>query len=70
MNIYYENPFTVGEKVEYISYNKIEKGIVKSISDDYHVFVVYHCGDDWHHYRDYTAARTNITNLSHGWPVT
>jgi len=60
--------FSVGEKVQYITSYKVEKGIVKSISDESHVFVVYHCGDDWDNYRDYTASRTNINYLILGWP--
>ncbi len=56
-----------GEKVTFSSYNKKEKGIVKSISDSEHVFVVYHCDNDWGNYQNYTAARTHISDLTLGW---
>lgn len=56
-----------GDKVTYCTPFECEKGIVKSVSDDNHVFVVYHCGDDWDHYYDYTAARTRISDLVEGW---
>lgn len=62
----------VGDKVHYRPYyspkDKWEKGIVKAIgrSKD-SVFVVYHCGEDWDNYQDYTAALTNLNDLDHGW---
>lgn len=59
--------FQVGEKVTYISHNGKEKGVVKSLSDDEHVFVVYHCDDEWNNYQNYTAARTRISDLVLGW---
>jgi hypothetical protein len=59
--------FNSGDKVTYKTPYKTEKGIVKSISDENYTFVVYHCGDDWKNYRDYTAARTPNQNLVHGW---
>lgn len=57
----------IGTKVTYSSYNKREFGIVKSKSDEEHVFVVYHCAGNWDNYEDYTAARTNIKDLKLGW---
>jgi hypothetical protein len=54
-----------GDEVTYIP--KMEHGIVKGLSDQDHVFVVYHCAGDWDHYRDYTAARTRIKDLVPGW---
>lgn len=60
--------YSIGNKVTYRNHNTIEKGIVKSISDDEHVFVVYHCDNNWDFYEDYTAARTNICDLVLGWP--
>ena len=57
-----------GDRVTYVAYKKKERGIVKSFSDETHVFVVYHCGEDWDRYFDYTAARTNINDLILGWP--
>ena len=59
--------FKIGDKVTYIKSHKKERGIVKSISDNKHVFVVYHCGDDWKYYKNYTAARTRISDLVLGW---
>ena len=56
-----------GDHVTYHAYNRTEVGIVKSISDESHVFVVYHCNEDWENYKDYTAARTQISDLTHGW---
>ena len=57
----------VGQKVTYHSFDKDEQGIVKILSDDYHVFVVYNCADNWDRYFDYTAARTRIADLTIGW---
>lgn len=56
-----------GQKVTYVSIGRVEDGIVKSISDDNYVFVVYHCGGNWDRYFDYTAARTKIKDLRLGW---
>jgi hypothetical protein len=56
-----------GQKVTYLSHGKTEHGIVKSISDKNHVFVVYHCDGNWDRYQDYTAARTAILDLVSGW---
>lgn len=47
--------------------HKKEKGIVKSVSDDEHAFVVYNCGENWDDYENYTAARTKISDLEEGW---
>lgn len=59
--------FEPGDHVTYHAYNRTEIGIVKSISDESHVFVVYHCDGNWHRYDEYTAARTKISDLTHGW---
>lgn len=59
--------FKVGQKVTYHSFDKHEKGIVKSLSDNEYVFVVYNCGGEWDNYKDYTAARTRIADLTIGW---
>lgn len=56
-----------GQKVTYHSHGKHEQGIVKSISDDEHVFVVYHCDGNWDDYKNYTAVRTKISDLTLGW---
>lgn len=60
--------FEPGDHVTFHGYKKKEIGIVKSISDESHVFVVYHCDDNWHRYEEYTAARTKISDLTYGWP--
>jgi hypothetical protein len=57
--------FNIGDKVTYLPTE--ECGIVKSISDADHVFVVYHCAQEWYNYKDYTAARTKIKDLIMGW---
>lgn len=63
-----ENTFEVGDMVTYDPGYKRERGIVKSFSgDETHVFVVYNCNDDWENYGSYTAARTRIADLKHGW---
>lgn len=59
--------FKIGDKVTYNPGYKKENGIIKSISDDKHVFVVYNCGGDWNNYKNYTAARTRIEDLTIGW---
>ena len=59
----------IGQQVTYrdLSCGKEQKGIVKSISDNEHVFVVYNCNNDWDNYKDYTAARTRIIDLYDSW---
>ena len=58
----------VGMKVSYVTPYKVERGIVKSFCEDgEYVFVVYNCGGEWEHYKDYTAARTKISDLEKGW---
>lgn len=57
----------VGKKVTYITPFKRENGIIKSISDQDHVFVVYNCGNDWTNYKDYTGSRTRTRDLVFGW---
>ena len=55
-------------EVRYVpSHGQIENGIIKSLSDENHVFVVYNCDGNWFQYRDYTAARTRISDLKLGW---
>jgi phospholipase C len=60
----------IGDKVTYLSRWNAEHGIIKSLSDDEHVFVVYHCDGDWDRYDDYTAARTRTSDLVLGWKDT
>ena len=64
--------FAPGQRVHYIPFegcdpDQYENGIVKSVSDENHVFVVYNCGGEWSRYQDYTAARTHISQLRGGW---
>lgn len=60
--------FKPGDKVTYVpAYGKPEPGVVKLVPDDEHVFVVYHCDNQWHRYQDYTAARTERNDLVRGW---
>lgn len=59
--------FKIGQRVTYKSFGKSEKGIVKSFSDAEHVFVVYHCNEEWDRYMYYTGARTEIEDLVNGW---
>jgi len=65
----YEKYLGQGQKVTYVTDYKKEKGIVKSICDDGFVFVVYNCGGNWGNYKDYTAAKTKISDLERGWVV-
>jgi hypothetical protein len=53
----------VGDYVKYNDGFKEELGRIKSLSDSEHVFVVYHCNDDWNNYKDYTGCRTRISDL-------
>lgn len=60
--------FKVGDKVTYNSgHGNRSHGIVKSIPDEDHCFVVYDCGGDWEQAFDYTAARTDKSDLLKGW---
>jgi len=63
-----ENNFKVGDKVTYSDgHGKFENGIIKSKSDDFNWFVVYHCDGHWEDIDQYTAARTPYRYLTHGW---
>ena len=66
----------IGDKVHYIPYegcdeNTYENGIVKqnmpSLVKLGLLRVVYHCGDDWDHYYNYTSELTSIDSLKEGW---
>jgi hypothetical protein len=59
--------YNVGDKVTYCTEHKTEHGIVKSISDENYVFVVYHCAGEWDRYKDYTGQLTSIQALTIGW---
>ena len=43
-----------------------ENGRIKSITETA-VFVVYNCGGNWDHYKDYTGCNTNPRDLRPGW---
>ena len=56
-----------GDKVTYCpSHGAKEKGKVKEVRGNI-AFVVYHCDNEWHRYKEYTGAATNITDLKPGW---
>lgn len=64
----YSVKYEIGEKVTFHCDNGIKsKGIVKAISDQKNVFVVYRCNGDWEHYYDYTGERSDIGYLTKGW---
>ena len=63
-----------GELVCYIPYNGCdeslwENGIVKEAMAS-NVRVVYHPGDEWANFREYTSALTPINSLRRGWVTT
>ena len=63
-----EAQLRAGAKVTYDDGFKKERGMVKSLCDDHaYVFVVYHCAGNWDNYADYTAARTDKSQLRKGW---
>ncbi len=64
----------VGQRVTYVPLNtfgmigKPEKGVIKALcNDSEHVFVVFHCNEDWDDYMNYTGARVANINLLNGW---
>jgi hypothetical protein len=70
----------VGDKVHYqpahYGLSKWENGIVKEIRinppEPYQpcldsVWVVYNCGGNWDDYKNYTSAKTNLSDLYLGW---
>lgn len=60
--------FEVGDKVTYTpSHGDREYGVIKSIAEDLDLFIVYKCNDDWANYRDYTACKTDIADVTKGW---
>lgn len=67
------NKFKIGDKVHYqpkhFAEDEFENGIVKNIPRHMPsvVKVVYHCNDNWHDFKEYTAASTNICDLKIGW---
>lgn len=63
----------IGDKVHYQpSYygdDKWENGMIKEIRDnvDDAVWVVYNCNGEWHRFKDYTSAKTQLSDLFYGW---
>ena len=56
-----------GDRVTYIAPYIEEHGIVKKVQNKDHVFVVYHCNEDWKNYEKYTGESTRIVDLVEGW---
>lgn len=62
-----------GDKVHYIPFDVCDKesyenGMVKENCDDEeNLWVVYHCGEEWDNFENYTAANTSIRQLEIGW---
>lgn len=64
----------IGEKVHYQptflkDSNRFENGIVKGLSPNGGVFVVYRCGGDWKNFKNYTAENTHPIDLFLGWKM-
>jgi len=62
-----------GELVTFIPYSDCvkelwENGIVKAVTPT-GIRVVYHVGEGWSSYRDYTSALTSIAQLRRGWII-
>ncbi len=63
----------IGQKVHYqpehYGSSKWENGIIKEIREDVldAVWVVYNCCGEWHRYKEYTSAKTNLRDLRLGW---
>lgn len=53
----------VGDFVYYANHKDPKLGRIKRIEKDGRIFVVYHCGDDWANYTNYTAALTAVKHL-------
>ena len=64
---------SIGDEVHYqpehYGNDKWENGLVKEIREDVidGVWVVYNCAGNWHRYKDYTSAKTNLRDLRLGW---
>lgn len=63
----------VGDEVHYqpshYSEDEWENGIIKVIKPEVKdaVWVVYNCGGEWHRFKEYTSASTNLRDLKLGW---
>ena len=60
--------------IEYITFpfegadkSLFQNGMVKSISDDEHLFIVFNCNGEWNNIQNYTAQRTNIKQIGKDW---
>ena len=65
---------SIGSKVHYQPEHyekegKWKNGMVKEIREGigHVVWVVYHCANNWHKYREYTGVMTNLHDLKLGW---
>jgi hypothetical protein len=57
-------PEHVGRWVEYRDgVGKVERGRIKSWNDQV-VFVVYRCDNEWHRFKEFTAAATDPADLT------
>lgn len=59
----------VGQSVSYFpEFGEKEIGVIKSLDAmEGHVYVVFHCGGEWHNFEDYTAQSTPLDKLEEGW---
>ncbi|GAH05143.1 unnamed protein product [marine sediment metagenome] len=63
----------VGDKVHYqpshFGDSEWENGLIKEIREGVTdaVWVVYNCAGNWHRYKEYTSAKTNLSDLKLGW---
>lgn len=64
----------IGQKVHYRPqhYEEIgewENGMIKEIRANCldAIWVVYNCNGEWHRFKDYTSAKTNLNDLFAGW---
>lgn len=58
----------VGDRVTYLTTYGKQRGIIKRFAtDNYSVFVVYQCDQNWEEYYNYTGQKTEISDLVEGW---
>ena len=64
---------SVGDNVHYqpehYSDDHWENGVIKEIRPGVTdaVWVVYNCNGEWHRYKEFTSAKTNLRDLKLGW---
>jgi len=53
----------------YIDDDRWENGLVKEIRPGVEdaVWVVYNCAGNWHRFKEYTGAKTQLSDLRAGW---